>query len=81
MEQPGSDVIQVKDRMGKIVITTPIVHSAYQAVAFKSCNTTLDRSWRKIVGLFMVQSSGPKPSINRDFENALMQALIDPACK
>jgi CubicO group peptidase (beta-lactamase class C family) len=33
----------------------------------------------KIVGLFMVQTSGPNRSMNPDFENAVMQALIDPA--
>src|SRR6516162_8454089 len=33
----------------------------------------------KIVGLFMVQASGPNRSMNPDFENAVMQALIDPA--
>jgi len=32
-----------------------------------------------IVGLFMVQASGPNRSMNPDFENAVMQALIDPA--
>jgi CubicO group peptidase (beta-lactamase class C family) len=31
----------------------------------------------KIVGLFMVQASGPNRSMNPDFENAVMQALID----
>jgi CubicO group peptidase (beta-lactamase class C family) len=33
----------------------------------------------KIVGLFMVQAAGPNRSMNPDFENAVMQALIDPA--
>ena len=33
----------------------------------------------KIVGLFMVQASGPNRLMNPDFENAIMQALIDPA--
>jgi CubicO group peptidase (beta-lactamase class C family) len=33
----------------------------------------------KIVGLFMVQASGPNREINPDFENAVMQALIEPA--
>jgi CubicO group peptidase (beta-lactamase class C family) len=33
----------------------------------------------KIVGLFMIQASGPNRSMNPDFENAVMQALIDPA--
>ena len=33
----------------------------------------------KIVGLFMVQASGPNRSMNPDFENAVMQALIEPA--
>jgi CubicO group peptidase (beta-lactamase class C family) len=33
----------------------------------------------KIVGLFMVQASGPNRQMNPDFENAVMQALIDPA--
>jgi CubicO group peptidase (beta-lactamase class C family) len=33
----------------------------------------------KIVGLFMVQASGPNRSMNPDFENAVMQALIDPS--
>jgi CubicO group peptidase (beta-lactamase class C family) len=33
----------------------------------------------KIVGIFMVQASGPNRSMNPDFENAIMQALIDPA--
>ena len=33
----------------------------------------------KIVGLFMIQLSGPKPSMNLDFETAVMQALIEPA--
>ena len=33
----------------------------------------------KIVGLFMVQASGPNRSMNPDFENTVMQALIDPA--
>ena len=33
----------------------------------------------KIVGLFMVQASGPNRSMNLDFENAVMQALIEPA--
>ncbi|MBV8732182.1 MAG: beta-lactamase family protein [Acidobacteriia bacterium] len=33
----------------------------------------------KIVGLFMVQASGPNRSMNPDFENAVMQALIAPA--
>jgi len=32
----------------------------------------------KIVGLFMIQLSGPKPSMNLDFETAVMQALIEP---
>ena len=33
----------------------------------------------KIVGIFMVQAGGPNRSMNPDFENAVMQALIDPA--
>jgi len=33
----------------------------------------------KIVGLFMIQASGPRPSMNLDFETAVMQALIEPA--
>ena len=33
----------------------------------------------KIVGLFMIQANGPKPSMNLDFETAVMQALIEPA--
>jgi hypothetical protein len=33
----------------------------------------------KIVGLFMVQAAGPNRLMNPDFENAIMQALIDPA--
>jgi len=33
----------------------------------------------KIVGLFMVQAAGPNRQMNPDFENAVMQALIDPA--
>jgi CubicO group peptidase (beta-lactamase class C family) len=33
----------------------------------------------KIVGLFMIQASGPNREMNPDFENAVMQALIDPA--
>ena len=33
----------------------------------------------KLVGLFMIQLSGPKPSMNLDFETAVMQALIEPA--
>jgi CubicO group peptidase (beta-lactamase class C family) len=33
----------------------------------------------KIVGLFLVQASGPNRSMNPDFENAVMQALIEPA--
>ena len=33
----------------------------------------------KIVGLFMVQAAGPNRLMNPDFENAVMQALIDPA--
>jgi CubicO group peptidase (beta-lactamase class C family) len=33
----------------------------------------------KIVGLFMIQASGPNRSMNPDFENAVMQALIDPS--
>ena len=33
----------------------------------------------KIVGLFMIQDSGPKLSMNLDFETAVMQALIEPA--
>jgi CubicO group peptidase (beta-lactamase class C family) len=33
----------------------------------------------KIVGLFMVQAAGPNRSMNPDFENAVMQALLDPA--
>ena len=33
----------------------------------------------KIVGLFMVQASGPNRSMNPDFETAVMQALIDPS--
>jgi CubicO group peptidase (beta-lactamase class C family) len=33
----------------------------------------------KIIGLFMIQASGPNRSMNPDFENAVMQALIDPA--
>ncbi|PWU11319.1 MAG: beta-lactamase [Terriglobia bacterium] len=33
----------------------------------------------KIVGLFMIQAAGPNRSMNPDFENAVMQALIDPA--
>jgi CubicO group peptidase (beta-lactamase class C family) len=33
----------------------------------------------KIVALFMVQASGPNRSMNPDFENAVMQALMDPA--
>ena len=32
----------------------------------------------KIVGLFMIQASGPDRSMNPDFENAVMQALVDP---
>jgi len=32
----------------------------------------------KIVGLFMVQAQGPNRSMNPDFENAVMQALIEP---
>ena len=33
----------------------------------------------KIVGLFMVQAAGPNRQMNPDFENAVMQALIEPA--
>lgn len=33
----------------------------------------------KIVGIFMVQASGPNRQMNPDFENAVMQAVIDPA--
>jgi CubicO group peptidase (beta-lactamase class C family) len=33
----------------------------------------------KIVGLFMVQASGPNRLMNPDFENAVMQALMEPA--
>jgi CubicO group peptidase (beta-lactamase class C family) len=33
----------------------------------------------KIVGLFMIQASGPNRQMNPDFETAVMQALIDPA--
>jgi CubicO group peptidase (beta-lactamase class C family) len=33
----------------------------------------------KIVGIFMVQASGPNRQMNPDFENAVMQALIEPA--
>ncbi|HUA18367.1 MAG TPA: serine hydrolase domain-containing protein [Bryobacteraceae bacterium] len=33
----------------------------------------------KIVGIFMVQASRPNRSMNPDFENAVMQALIEPA--
>ncbi|HEY6346865.1 MAG TPA: serine hydrolase domain-containing protein [Bryobacteraceae bacterium] len=33
----------------------------------------------KIVGLFMIQASGPNRSMNPDFENAVMQALIEPS--
>jgi CubicO group peptidase (beta-lactamase class C family) len=33
----------------------------------------------KIVGLFMVQAAGPNRLMNPDFENAVMQALIEPA--
>ena len=33
----------------------------------------------KIVGLFMIQAAGPNRSMNPDFENAVMQALIEPA--
>ena len=33
----------------------------------------------KIVGLFMIQASGPNREMNADFENAVMQALIEPA--
>src|SRR6202008_1208756 len=32
----------------------------------------------KIVGLFMIQLSCPKPAMNLDFETAVMQALIEP---
>jgi len=33
----------------------------------------------KIVGLFMIQAAGPNRSMNPDFENAVMQALMEPA--
>jgi CubicO group peptidase (beta-lactamase class C family) len=33
----------------------------------------------KIVGLFLVQAAGPNRLMNPDFEEAVMQALIDPA--
>jgi CubicO group peptidase (beta-lactamase class C family) len=33
----------------------------------------------KMVGIFMVQASGPNREMNPDFENAVMQALIEPA--
>lgn len=33
----------------------------------------------KIVGIFMIQAAGPNRVMNPDFENAVMQALIDPA--
>src|SRR5215469_1617368 len=33
----------------------------------------------KLVGLFMVQAAGPNRQMNPDFENAVMQALIEPA--
>ena len=33
----------------------------------------------KIVGLFMIQAAGPNRLMNPDFENAVMQALIEPA--
>ena len=33
----------------------------------------------KIVGLFMIQAQGPNRQMNPDFENAVMQALIEPA--
>jgi CubicO group peptidase (beta-lactamase class C family) len=35
----------------------------------------------KIVALFMVQASGPNRTMNPDFENAVMQALIEPAAE
>ena len=33
----------------------------------------------KIVGIFMIQASGPNRTMNPDFETAVMQALIEPA--
>jgi CubicO group peptidase (beta-lactamase class C family) len=33
----------------------------------------------KIVGIFMIQAAGGNRTMNPDFENAVMQALIDPA--
>ena len=33
----------------------------------------------KIVGIFMIQAAGPNRQMNPDFENAVMQALVDPA--
>jgi CubicO group peptidase (beta-lactamase class C family) len=31
----------------------------------------------KIVGILMVQASNPNPELDRDFENAVMQALVE----
>jgi CubicO group peptidase (beta-lactamase class C family) len=35
----------------------------------------------KIVGIFMIQAAGGNRSMNPDFENAVMQALIDPEAR
>jgi CubicO group peptidase (beta-lactamase class C family) len=31
----------------------------------------------KIVGILMVQANNPNPELDRDFENAVMQALVE----
>jgi len=35
----------------------------------------------KIVGIFMIQAAGGNRLMNPDFENAVMQALIDPEAR
>jgi CubicO group peptidase (beta-lactamase class C family) len=61
-----------------IAANTPISNGSFGWDGAFGTHFWVDRK-EKIVALFMVQASGPNRSMNPDFENAVMQALIDPA--
>jgi CubicO group peptidase (beta-lactamase class C family) len=61
-----------------IAATTPISNGSFGWDGAYGTHFWVDPK-EKIVGLFMIQDSGPKRSMNLDFETAVMQALIEPA--
>jgi CubicO group peptidase (beta-lactamase class C family) len=65
---------------GQIAANTPISNGSFGWDGAFGTHLWVDPK-EKIVGLFMVQASGPNRSMNPDFEYAVMQALIQPAAE